>query len=799
MSEKKGLTHHGLRKLVCLVCGLKKKNSVRPLQNQEKVWLNSYWLRGLSYEDPRLPNSICTNCRYALQGVAAAAEGKSIPEKSKGRLLPPAGELDFTQILKGPVTKTQSELMSKPGHDCPICKLGRQNLSPGNPKDRRARSAGSFSRSSIPQICGNCGIIYGQGQHHACSRGQMASNLMHSLPKSVRQQVACATIREAMQEASTSTVQLKNTVGKAMTVTSQSRIAKPSACKELFTSTPAEVTCHPCTGARNKVRTGSLASQSSPDNANVKGSQKSSVPSGDEQVLVSSMEGLNLLSRRKLISSQLDPEESPSEPFLNPYTNKPYMNQFPEPSSSPKLLPKSSGDGEASLSQAPQMSASEIAHIMARENLSMNQMRRLQHDIRQKFGTKAVEQGAVEKVRTMTHSDDQFFKLTYAKMSMSGKETKTCPVVHVRDVTDFIQYCHDRRNLAIQDTELKVGFDGGQNFLKVGFSIVDLGSVHSGGKSSSIDDVFILGIVPDVPENYHNVKAMWDLCQLDDIRFCLCSDLKMTNIIFGLQSYSALHPCYVCEAQNPKRSADDWISGEARTLGSIRQNVMAFRNSGAQWSKAKEFKNCVAMPLPKDQPETKTLSLAPIMELHLVLGIVTHLYKALHKAWEQAAEWLKHLHVTPRAYHGGEFTGNDCRELLKKKSLDELEKRIPGELLQFVKVLRSFSEVVASCFSTHLSSDFNEKIASFRTEYLKLGLSVIPKAHMVFVHIGDFYKLGTFKKVGLGVYSEQAFEALHRDFLKVWRRYEVSPLNPRYGSSLLKAVQFYNSCHQIRK
>ena len=106
------------------------------------------------------------------------------------------------------------------------------------------------------------------------------------------------------------------------------------------------------------------------------------------------------------------------------------------------------------------------------------------------------------------------------------------------------------------------------------------------------------------------------------------------------------------------------------------------------------------------------------------------------------------------------------------------------------------------CFLTHQEAIASKKVIDFEAAPPapvpnKLGVSVIPKAHMVFVHISDFYKNG--KTVGLGVYSEQAFEALHRDFLKVWKRNEVSILNPRYGSNLLKAVQFYNSCHQIRK
>ena len=157
------------------------------------------------------------------------------------------------------------------------------------------------------------------------------------------------------------------------------------------------------------------------------------------------------------------------------------------------------------------------------------------------------------------------------------------------------------------------------------------------------------------------------------------------------------------------------------------------------------------------------------------------------------------MNLTQRAYHGGEFTGNDCRDLLKKKSLDELARRIPRDLIKFLRAFHTFGGVVESCFSQTLQPGYQDKISLFQKEYLSLGVSVIPKAHIVFLHIKDFIESRDGPRVGLGVYSEQAFEALHRDFLKVWQRFQVSHLNPNFGTKLLKAVQFYNSRHQAKK
>ena len=59
----------------------------------------------------------------------------------------------------------------------------------------------------------------------------------------------------------------------------------------------------------------------------------------------------------------------------------------------------------------------------------------------------------------------------------------------------------------------------------------------------------------------------------------LSIDLKMANIVLGLQSHSASHPCHICDAKNPKKPGVDWEEGNLRTLGSIRDNVEKYRNS----------------------------------------------------------------------------------------------------------------------------------------------------------------------------------------------------------------------------
>ena len=87
---------------------------------------------------------------------------------------------------------------------------------------------------------------------------------------------------------------------------------------------------------------------------------------------------------------------------------------------------------------------------------------------------------------------------------------------------------------------------------------------------------------------------------------------------------------------------------------------------------------------------------------------------------------------------------------------------------------------------------FEQTICDFKNSYLALGISVTPKVHTVFYHVPTFCRR---HQVGLGIFSEQASEAVHSKFQKTWDKYKVSQLNDSYGSRLLMAVNDFNSSH----
>lgn len=186
----------------------------------------------------------------------------------------------------------------------------------------------------------------------------------------------------------------------------------------------------------------------------------------------------------------------------------------------------------------------------------------------------------------------------------------------------------------------------------------------------------------------------------------------------------------------------------------------------------------------------------PPPELHLLLGCVNHLFDHMASGFPAIAEtWAKECHVFRVDVYRGTlgFQGNACKKLIS--NVDK-PRRLCNECavncLTFADTFEKFNKVVDSCFSTDLKSNFDVFIDDFKDSFMKLNISVTSKVHTIFFHDKEFCNhFG----VGLGFFSEQAFESVHHDFNQTWINYKVNSTNDKYGSKLLRCVCIYNSSH----
>ena len=75
--------------------------------------------------------------------------------------------------------------------------------------------------------------------------------------------------------------------------------------------------------------------------------------------------------------------------------------------------------------------------------------------------------------------------------------------------------------------------------------------------------------------------------------------------------------------------------------------------------------NCVNEPLLPGDDHENILDICVPLELHLMQGIVKHIYDNMYKVWPKVTLWLNKIHVKQKNYHHGAFVGNDCMRMLK--------------------------------------------------------------------------------------------------------------------------------------
>lgn len=459
------------------------------------------------------------------------------------------------------------------------------------------------------------------------------------------------------------------------------------------------------------------------------------------------------------------------------------------------------------------LSVSDLTHIQDDLNLSDRQLFQLSKDIRYACESRTViESGLKEKISSSTHQLDDLFTVenldfvSLARDEVVDRSSK--PIVFCKDADELVDRIVRKRNLDRDNLLIRVGIDGGGGFLKIGLSVFELEEDEvtttsfrcklSSGltcklKNSGVKRSFILALVPDVQENYRNVKLLWIKTGLNTMRhtFSIACDLKLCNMLLGLMPHGSKHPCSWCTAEKEHLGA----AGLPRTMSSLNDQFWKYFDSGRDKRNAKKFSNVIHPSIVRvSEPSTPVIQIIPPPELHLLSGPTASLYSGLEKEWNRADLWLRSCNVERQAMHGLSFTGNSARSLLR--NVDSLEAMCPKEpgVMQFVTAFRCLqnNEVVSSCYGSFLHSDFETKIQKFQEAFEKLPLNITPKIHAIFYHVPEFCALSG---RGLGQYSEQVIESLHHSFEDVWKNFKIIESHPQYSNRILRAVCVYNSRH----
>ena len=175
------------------------------------------------------------------------------------------------------------------------------------------------------------------------------------------------------------------------------------------------------------------------------------------------------------------------------------------------------------------------------------------------------------------HMVDSFFEtrrlLFFKKEKNEIKERSHRWVVLCKNVQSFIDWIFSKRHQENEETLIKIGVDGGGQFLKFVLSVIPLSEdVHKNPafKYSSVKRLFLLAIVPNVQENYENIHVIWNEMKLNDLSvdFTIATDLKLSNIILGIMAHGSLHPCCWCYSSKNELQT----RGPIRTFENLNEN-----------------------------------------------------------------------------------------------------------------------------------------------------------------------------------------------------------------------------------
>lgn len=478
-------------------------------------------------------------------------------------------------------------------------------------------------------------------------------------------------------------------------------------------------------------------------------------------------------------------------------------------------------------------------NFQANTTSSSNYMKKLVNFIRSNVGRKSVPSNYNHSMQEKQKSMETIYQETFSNFETKEGIIKR-PVVYA-NASELLEFVFEQRNVeAIHETKIKLLADGGQHFFKISLSILseekendsidceskNVSFYSSGGnignkrKLNSVNRLIILCIVPEIKETYDNLKTLVHLTKLNEIPFKFASDFKLILMFNGQQTASATYPCPYCfitlgelvgfneiyEENDSKTDGDQYFN--LKTYKNLKDDYLHFQRIGCDKKRSKESHSTVNFPLfaeenNDDFDNTYVIEKSVPPELHLLLGFVNHLFwngivKVVGR--DKALLWPKKLSIIHKNYQGDAFEGNQCRKLLK--AADALQDPIiyenvgPFRLLPYIASLKAMNKIVESCFTAKKVdlSDFDKNISELRNALKSTDVSQTIKIHVILDHLKQAIML--INNDGLGLWSEQAGESIHREFVKFWDKFKINSIeDPSYQNRLKKAVVSFSSLH----
>ena len=415
--------------------------------------------------------------------------------------------------------------------------------------------------------------------------------------------------------------------------------------------------------------------------------------------------------------------------------------------------------------------------------------------------------------QTKKDNENNEFEEEQVEVDEKGYMDIKVPGVVCTNFDDTVMQLIHARNLDPGDIQVLVGLDDGQGFNKIAFTLIEKEKDEKQGrskrsdglfpkifKSSGVKKLFLTAVVPGVPENHFNQKALLEALGMEGVEWSMTVDLKMAMCLVGKSPGQPTFGCPFCDMPKPY-TANGY---NLLKLGDLAQLHGDYVAAGCPVKNQANYQNCVNSHLLAGDHDSTVLGIINIPELHIMIGVVdkhlTGLEKVFGMPWVD--RYLKDVHIVRKSYQGGHaLEGNQSSDFLKK--LPFLERAIlaePDNLkvegLALLESLRCFRKVQEDCFGQELKEGYEASIQKFSETYHGLDdMTITPKIHILEHHVIDFLSERD-DSHGLGWFSEQSFEAMHHDMKVEWNKLKIcDPEHPEFAQRLLQFVCAYNARH----
>ena len=442
----------------------------------------------------------------------------------------------------------------------------------------------------------------------------------------------------------------------------------------------------------------------------------------------------------------------------------------------------------------------DIEQIMAaRPNMSNRDVIAFLRILKKKLPAKTFSTNVRKAVKKRTDLLDKYFETKRGTLVDKDGESVEMPITVVKDLNVLVKLVVDKREINEEKSKVVLGVDGGLGKLIVTASIIPEGEKEKRErakeakekdryKSTGVKRTMIIARVDEVPECYENLEILMTRLRLRRFskQFSLVCDLKLIDILVGLQGGSSMYPCPYClgckvdSEGKPTNQKGKFQKGEPRTFRNIREQYEKSKNkhrNGKSTSRKslKKFFSVKNLPMQvtDDMDEIPISKMYPPPSLHCgILGPANDTLKKLESIFPvQMSEYRKVRHIKGSG-PGGDFNGPTLKSIMGNTNgkLDDIKKIVEengrGGEFRFVEHLTNLNELNTAVNSKVLDLPKMRELVStlvdnFRLMQDEFNLSQPLKLHIIQEHYIEHFEL---TGETLLKYSDEICEAIRSQY-----------------------------------